>query len=161
MKSGIYTAKVEPVRARISHLGFMRDARHFYEAEGKLTGTGDFNVVKYFLLARSVELCLKSLLLDYGFTIKELRAKKKYGHNLSKLIKRVSEKKILSVSSKEKATVEQISDLYDGKKFEYFSVSHAMTGYKDFPELIILKQVALSILEKAEEMLRKEKNPSS
>jgi hypothetical protein len=52
------------------------------------------------------------------------------------------------LSETELKVLKEADDIYHDKGFEYFVPEHAMRGYKNFPDLIVLDQIAKKFLQK-------------
>lgn len=116
---------------RVSPYGFWRYGRDFFNAASHIQkppsdALADFNFVPrpvpYFLLGRSIELLLKSFLLGRNVSANVL--KRKYGHDLSKLLKLARKRKLgilVKLSRKELLEIQRLNVRYSTKDLEYFS----------------------------------------
>jgi len=119
-------------------------ALHYFECNQAFVNRHPFSPVPYFLLCRAIELELKSRHLE---SKSRKQVKKDYGHNLTKSYDALDpSEKILDMS--EYAELVKASRIYDVPKkgFEYCSVYDAATGFKSFPALAVLDQIARRLL---------------
>jgi len=102
--------------------GFMESSQEFLSAANLvLNRSEEVSLPSYFLLGRSIELSLKAFLLQSGVPIRELR-KRKYGHDLTALLKASFERGIdkrINISSIEQGVIELLNYDYMDKRFEY------------------------------------------
>ena len=99
----------------------------------------DNTVVAYYLVGHSIELSLKSYLYAKNYNEDILR-NKKFGHDLSKLLKECKKRKIgreVKLKKKEAAGIDLLSITYKRKKFEYL-----MYGSYSLPEYEFIYKVA-------------------
>ena len=133
----------------LSPLGFFRYAKEFYSASESYKPGDGFSPVRYYLYCHSLELLFKVYLLTHGVTKDQLRYR--FGHNLSKVLrksKKLGIENILKINDEEEQNVKLANDYYNKKGFEYFHVVPAATGYKDLPDLVILKRLTEKLLDK-------------
>ena len=106
--------------------GFLTDAREFRDIgrcamDNNYARRAPFPV--YYLLLHAIELALKGYLRQVNaVTMKELRGRK-YGHNISKLLKKAIGEDLrscCSLSDEQIQTLNALSHDYAGKEFEYF-----------------------------------------
>ncbi len=103
--------------------------------------------VKYYLLSHSIELGMKAILREKGYTRKKLI---NIGHDLEKLINVLHENGILiDVASMKRTFI--LNDYYRTKQFEY-----PQTGYKELPSLDDMKESAHLLLKMARKLITKE-----
>ena len=72
--------------------------------------------IKYYLLARGIELSMKAFLFDHGLGVKKL---KKIGHDLDVLLKELESKKPSMLFSSEKTVIKLLNVAYRKKGLEY------------------------------------------
>ena len=73
--------------------------------------------VKLYLVGQSIELLFKSILLNYGISLNEL--KNKYGHDLNKALQKVIEIGILPINETDIARIKLLNTLYFTKDLQY------------------------------------------
>lgn len=76
----------------------------------------------YFLLGRSIELFLKAFLLHQGMTPKELASKKRFGHNLTALMREANNRQLtdhLTLDGIETGALDLLSAEYCGTRLGY------------------------------------------
>jgi len=143
------TIKAEPIVFNIGPSGFHRYAQEFMRAEKTFQITDSFSPVPYYLLCRSIELSLKAYLLLKGYKIKYLKTK--IGHNLKKLLKKAKElniEEVITIPTEESDNIFKANLYYEKKGFEYFFVIDAFTGYKELPDIELLRSVSTRLVEK-------------
>lgn len=94
----------------------------------------NYSIVTFYLVGHAAELLLKSFLYKKGMSIKELRDKNKFGHDLAKLSTCARGKGL-----KPSVALKHISDLsviYKDKQTEYRK--YRKTGLVEFPPLDLL-----------------------
>jgi len=141
--------QAEPIVINISPIGFHRYAQEFLRAEEAFQTTDNFSPVPYYLLCRSIELSLKAYLLLKGYKKKYL--KRKIGHNLKKLLRKVQElniREIIAISIEESDNILKANVYYEKKGFEYFFVIDAVTGYKELPDVELLRSLSTRLVDK-------------
>lgn len=146
-----YKMVVESLKINISPYGFLKYSKDFFKAAETIYPEKDFTPVPYFLYSKSIELSLKSFLLTKDDFNKNI-LKKKYGHNLEKLINKGIEYDllpILEISEEEKNLLSEITTLYNvtNKSFEYFNATEAAMGYNNFPDLAKVREISKKLLE--------------
>jgi hypothetical protein len=127
----------------LTPFGFLEWASQFLQAANSIGATEQISPVRYFLVCRSVELALKAFLLAGGFKKRDLRGK--LGHRLTHALleaERMGLGKIVPLSADEKAVLSAANDRYSSKRFEYFEIFDAATGYRDLPSIDLLSVVA-------------------
>lgn len=130
------------LNANISPFAFYRYAKHYYECKQLFHCPDNFSPVPYFLLCRSIELVLKASHLR---SMTQNKVKKEFGHNIFKSYQALNPiEQILNTN--ENTILEQASQIYKGKGFEYFEPEDALTGYKRFPDLEELDAIAKKLL---------------
>lgn len=141
--------QAEPIVINITPFGFHRYAQEFLRAEETFQTTDNFSPVPYYLLCRSIELSLKAYLLLKGSKKKYL--KKRIGHNLKKLLMKVEElniREIITISIEESDNILKANVYYEKKGFEYFFVIDAVTGYKELPDVELLRSLSTRLVDK-------------
>lgn len=123
--------------------GMFRRAKSYYKAFNKLNSDvvniGEYFPVEIYLLCHSIELSLKSILINEGVSVTKLRSKKYFGHDLEKLSNRVSS---IQMTEDEVIALQMINRQYSSKDMEYFRRGH----YK-IPSIKIIKGYAKKIFE--------------
>lgn len=135
--------QAEPIVININPIGFHRYAQEFLRAEEAFQTTDNFSPVPYYLLCRSIELSLKAYLLLKGCKIEYLKSK--IGHNLKRLLNKAKElniEEIITISTEESDNILKANVYYEKKGFEYFFVIDAVTGYKELPDIELLRSVS-------------------
>ena len=133
----------DPVKIRLSPLGFQTWAKQFLKAAQAIEDTDEFFPVRYFLTCRTIELALKAYLLARGCSRKEL--KDKIRHDLCRALKKAqgeSLAEVVELSDAEREAVNKANVPYNSKRFEYFEVVDAMRGFPDRPDAALLLGVA-------------------
>lgn len=106
--------------------------------ESKNEGLGKYYPASYFLALHAIELALKAVIISKSGSTKE-DIKKKYGHNLSKLMEDAS--KLVSYSGEFQEVVKMMSPFHEDHSMRYFK-----KGAKSFPVIEqLLETVAESI----------------
>lgn len=137
-----YVLKAEGGHYNISPTLFHRYAREYLECERTFKPSRKFSPVPYFLICRAIELELKAKHLE-SRSRKEV--KDEFAHDLKKSYDALpAAGKVLDEN--EYAMLEQASEIYRKKGFEYVSVVDAATGLKDFPELAVLEAIAAKVV---------------
>jgi len=88
---------------------------------------------------------MKSFLLAKGMTRQEIKDRRKYGHDLKKLLRKAEELGINKVSPISDAQEEQIvkaNNWYARKGFEYFELQNIVDGRETLPNLEVLTKIA-------------------
>ena len=138
-----YVLKAEAGHINLSPFGFRVWAKHFLACRKTfLAPEGAFSPVPYFLDCRAIELELKAKHLE---SVTQRVLKDKYGHNLERAYQNLPHKeKVLSPG--ELKTLQAANNIYKDKGFEYFSVVHAVSAFKDFPDLEKLDAITLKLV---------------
>ncbi|MFN9011696.1 MAG: hypothetical protein ACK5XU_06565 [Pseudomonadota bacterium] len=127
----------------LSPVGFRLWAKHFLACRQSFVApTEGFSPVPYFLDCRAIELELKARHLE---TVNQRFVKDKYGHNLERAYQNLPPDQ-QSLSPGELRTLQGANNIYKDKGFEYFSVMHAITAFKQFPDLAALDAVTLKLV---------------
>lgn len=144
---GDVTVNIVGVSANVSPMAFRLWASHYIRCYEAFDAMGKFSPVPYFLLCRAIELSLKAIHLK---SISRAQVKSKYSHNIMALYDALGNgAKVLSTH--ESDVLLRASNVYRGKGFEYFSPDFALEGYKSFPDLRILEDVARKLMARCEE----------
>jgi hypothetical protein len=141
------------IEAKTAHLnitpfGFLRWAKEYLRAADACPPTEGFSPVPYFLFCRSIELALKAFLLARGETVKDL--KKKVNHNLVRVLGDADGAGLghyAVLSAMDRAEIKKANKYYSKKGFEYCVVMDAVTGYRELPSLVVLKDIAQRLAE--------------
>jgi len=126
------------LQANLSPLAFRLSAKHYYKCKQDFICPDKFSVVPYFFLCRSIELSIKARHLKQ---VRQKTVKDSYGHNLMKAYTALKPKDRI-LSEMELKVLKKADNIYHDKGFEYFVPEHAMSAYKNFPDLIVLDQIA-------------------
>lgn len=136
--------KAGGINANLSPDAFHRWATHYQKCRKDFQCPNRFSPVPYFLLCRAIELEIKARHLKKHMT--QDQAKNKFGHNLLEAYEALdSADKTLNQS--EERTLQEVSDIYKDKGFEYFDPEDALTGYSRFPDLTLLDSIANKLIE--------------
>lgn len=129
--------------ANLAPDAFGKWSRHFFKCESDFQSPDLFSPVPYFLLARAIELALKSIHLK---SHDQLKIKMDYWHDLFKVFNELPNG-VLSLNSSEVGLLSVVSDIYKSKGFEYFEPEDALTGFSRYPDLQGLRCLAKKIVE--------------
>lgn len=103
--------------------GFLKHAQEFWRAAKLVLNDAEgVSLPAYFLLGRSIELSLKAFLLHRGMAISDLRSKKKYGHDLGKLLKRARDEGLeqhIQLQEIDRGVIDLLAYDYAEKRLEY------------------------------------------
>lgn len=130
--------EVEGTKINLSPIGFRRWAADYFQAFKALPPEEGFSVVPFFLCCRSIELALKALHLE---SKSQKDVKCLYSHNLVEAYEDLGAEQ-RKLSSDEVELLNAANAIYVRKEFEYFNVLHAVTGYKNYPDLSRLAALA-------------------
>ncbi|HZE90359.1 MAG TPA: hypothetical protein VE029_01415 [Rhizobacter sp.] len=135
---------VPGTHVNLSPVGFHLWAKQFLACRRALVEpTDSFSPVPYFLNCRAIELELKARHLE---AVNQKAVKDKYGHNLERSYQSLPlQQQVLSPG--ELKTLQAANNIYKDKGFEYFSVSHAVTAFKKFPNLAELDAVTNKLVQ--------------
>jgi len=114
-----------------------------------------FSPVRYYLLARAVELALKAFLSAKGISLREL-AGRNFRHSLVKLLHGAQSRGLTTIVPLDSKHVEEIrraDRYYSEKVFEYPAISKAVEGYPGRPDLVVLRSVAELLVTRIEAAL--------
>ena len=136
---------------RTTATGLARFAQDFLEAsrsaaDGMGRGNKHFSVTPVpviYLVGHSIELSLKSFLLNLGVSLRDLRLE--YKHDLGKLLVAARElglEQHVQFEEVELGAFEVLNDLYSTKQLEYI-----VTGYRVFPQLDPIEAFAKKLCE--------------
>jgi len=104
---------------KVTAKGTLRRSKKFYNAFLALNSDdkiGKFFPVEHYLLAHSIKLALKSILIDKGFPVKNLLS---LGHDLEAIVKEV-EKTGVCLTIEDLSVLKLTNKMYKSKEFEYF-----------------------------------------
>jgi hypothetical protein len=136
-----YTIIPEPGHINFSPVGFRRAAEDFLQCYESFY-CPKFSVVPFFLCARAIELALKAMHLEVK---NQGEVKRDFWHDLKASYDALpSSNQILSSSEVE--LLEQVNVLYKSKAFEYVQPIDAVQGYRNFPVLNDLAQLARKLV---------------
>ena len=143
---------IAPATINLSCYGFLRVGRDFRSAALSFDNGGEFSIVPYFLHSQAIELGLKAFLLLKGATRRELK-QRPYGHNLINLLEGCRQRgleEFLVLDGLDIEVIRVANSFYDGgeagKRFQYFDVYTAVTGFKGLPELSSLASTSTRLL---------------
>lgn len=136
---------------KTTSIGLIRYGKEFLDAAANLQGNMGLQprreivapIPFLYLIGHSIELTLKSYLLNNGVSLRELRVI--YGHDLERCLKRAEEIGLLAMvtfNTAEGGTFELLNKLYSTKQLEYI-----VTGPKHFPLVGPLHEFANKLLE--------------
>ena len=138
-----YVLHAEPFHLNLSPLGFRQWATHFLACRQGFKSPDDgFSPVPYFLDCRAIELEFKARHLEL---VNQQTVKDKYGHNLERAYQNLHATQ-QELSPGELKTLQAANNIYKAKGFEYFSVSHALSAFSKFPDLVALDAITLKIV---------------
>lgn len=136
----------EQLGSRLSSRGLFNYAKTFYNSFSELvridSHTTQFHPVQYYLASHSLELSMKSLLRELGYTYDQLVNLK---HDLEKILKEVQQSDEIEFTDTEVTVIKALNVHYSVKELEYF-----IRGYKEFPDLLTTDMVTLGVLSKIE-----------
>ena len=136
----------EKLGSRLSSRGLFIYAKTFYHSFSELvridSHTTQFHPVQYYLASHSLELSMKSLLRELGYTYDQLI---NLGHDLEKIFNEVQQSNSIEFTDTEVEVIKFLNVHYSVKELEYF-----IRGYKEFPDLLITDIVVLGVLTKIE-----------
>ena len=133
---------------RTTAMGLVTDAKEMLKAAEILHESGEWNVQgpTRYLLGHATEVVLKAFLLARGDGLGKL--KKRYGHDIAKVARRVIAARHNSVSplvQEYLPEIELLSGYYKSKEFEY-----RVTGPKTYPtkeRMIAFRQAVIPLIE--------------
>jgi hypothetical protein len=139
----------EPVRLNLSPSAFYRWALDFYDCKRSFHRQDDgFSPVPFFLLGRAIELVIKARHLTRDT---QQAVKTRYNHNIAEAYAALAiEEKTLSED--EGQILQQASDVYASKAFEYFRPRDALTAFSSFPDLEQLDRVARKLIDASKDL---------
>ena len=141
----------------LSPIVFANHSRDFVEAAKRESeiARGGFSMPAYFLAGRAIELGLKSFLLLSGQGETEIR---RISHDLGKALdvaEQAGLRAIVSITPETEQAVRWINEYYQRKDLEY-----PTTGYKSFPPIHYLIELADQLFVGLESTRRKWRPPS-
>ena len=130
------------IDANLAPDAFHRWAEHYYKCKQDFVSPHPFSPVPYFLLCRSIELELKARHLT---VMRQTEVKKAFGHDVMRAYQALptTEKRL---DPADELMLEQASDIYSGKGFEYFYPEDALNAFKRYPDLATLDRITRSLL---------------
>jgi HEPN domain-containing protein len=140
-------ATLEIAGAWIGPAGLHLRAKQYLEAAETLPRGPGYNPVPYFLCCRAIELALKAFLRLKGEKLDRL--KRRIGHHLLRALARARRHSLDQVYSVTPAQVGELAKAhryYNEKSFEYFDVYGLFHGYKDLPDLDVLRSLARELV---------------
>ena len=135
---------------RTTPIGLVRYASEFMEAalaaDDKMGAKKGYEIVApvpvMFLVGQSIELALKSYLVDKGVTLRQLKTD--YGHELHRSLRKAKELGLLNVvqlDAVDMNAIELLDHSYASKELQYI-----VTGVKTFPVFGPLERAALKLI---------------
>ena len=143
--------RASTVVVNISPLGFHRYASDFLAAADGVTPRKGFSPVPYYLVCRALELGLKAFLLAKRYDKGRLRGA--LGHDLIRCLSAANSlglEEACSISDEQVREIRKANAYYKSKGFEYFEAVKAFTGYRDLPDIEVLKGLARGLLDGSE-----------
>jgi hypothetical protein len=138
------------IKARMGPIGLHVYSEHYLAgAQALPSAKTPFEPVRAYLICHSIELSLKTFLSIQGAAMIEL-AENSYGHNLQALLSRAEAlnfSNLVPLTRQHLTAIQQASDYYAGKVFEYPAVGEAMSGYPKMPSIDILCNAAEILVE--------------
>ena len=130
---------IKGIDTKVSSEGCLRMAKDMLQLEEVITLSNQSVLMqtRMFMLCRSTELALKSMLLERqsAVTIKQI-----YGHNLVKLYDAL-ESPQKNLTQKQLKNLVKVNDIYTEKGFEYFTSEDALTANIRYPSLEEMRQI--------------------
>lgn len=127
----------------LSPAAFRKWARQYYECAVPLLPQTEFSPVPFFLLCRAIELQLKAQHLEAK---RQSEVKAEFGHHLVKAYSALPAYfQVLEVG--EFQVLAAADTIYRSKGFEYWGPEHALRGYSQFPDLVVLNKLTRRLLE--------------
>jgi hypothetical protein len=142
-----YVLKAEPIVIKLTPYGFHKYAKDYFSVAESLAKNVKYSPVPYFLYCRTIELGLKAFLLAKGKTPNWVR--EKLWHDLTKALmiaRQYSLDEFVTTTSRDETQIMIANKYYEAKGFEYFFVLNHVTGLKDLPDLLSLKNYAKKLL---------------
>ena len=130
------------IDANLAPDAFHRWATHYYQCRQDFVSPHTFSPAPYFLLCRAIELELKARHL---MAKRQPELKHRYGHHLDKVYYDLPASDQV-LTPEQAAILKQASLIYAKKGFEYFDPEDALTGYRRFPNLAVLDEVARKLV---------------
>jgi hypothetical protein len=138
----VVTIEVPTAYLNISPTMFHIYATQYYQCKQTFRHREPFSPVPYFLLCRAIELELKAKHLALK---SRAEVKSDYGHNLTKSYDDLDATD-KTLSAAEYADLKSASEIYNVKGFEYCTVSDAVTGFNNFPDIASLDLIAKKLI---------------
>lgn len=104
--------------------------------------------VRLYLIGHAFELLFKSILLQHGVALAELRSKK-YGHDIVVLVDKIEKFTLFPLSDTEKAMLSLLNEYYKEKDLEYH-----VRGAKTYPHVSELIKLGNRLFMAVEKWLR-------
>jgi hypothetical protein len=141
------------IQAKTAHVvlgptGFVNYAKDFLNAFNSYKPEQPFSPAKNYLVCRSIELSLKSYLLLKKVPLKEV--KYTYGHDLSKIVKKVDElgiNMVVNISEEERTELLRANSWYNRKGFEYFDIQNIVESKQTLPNLDLMLGLAERLID--------------
>jgi len=137
------TIKVPHMKINIDPLAFRYWASQYYICKQQFNPPSRFSPLPYFLLCRSIELSIKSLLLSSGNTKETV--KRLYSHDIIRAYNALYEDSRI-LREEELKELEFANEIYRKKGFEYLIPKDVLSGYNEHPNLEILDGIAKKLL---------------
>jgi hypothetical protein len=131
---------------RTTSLGFWSFAEEYVNAAKAVQKSvgNSISMPAYFLVGHSIELSLKAFLLGRGVPLSELRSRKKYGHDLEKLLQEARRRRLgreVKLSKKEVLSIRLLNYEYNSKLLEYIEI-----GSTKLPTYVFLESIAIKLV---------------
>ncbi len=150
-KSRNENSRVSPVGLLITGKDFKRAceiiSEKYPDKHPSLPNT-ELYKVRLYLIGHAFELLFKSILLQHGVSLAELRSKK-FGHDIIALVNKIEEYALFPLSGTDKALLNLLNVYYKGKDFEYH-----IRGVKTYPNVSDLVQLSIRLFDASEKWLR-------
>ena len=122
---------------------YLISARHLIKCKEDFRSPDSyFSPIPYFLLCRAIELAIKSRHLRLK---RREDVKDEFGHCIFEAYSAL-DKNDRPLTLSQVKVLRQASPIYAGKGFEYLDPDDAMTGYKRFPRLAVLEEIAKKLV---------------
>jgi len=142
-----FVIEVGPVKLNITPFGFHKYATDYLDTANRWTSDVRYSPVPYFLYCRALELGLKAFLLAKGKRLDWV--KNELGHDLTKALKKARSNyldDLANTTDEEEREILIANKYYKSKGFEYFFVSNHVTGLDGLPNLEIIKNYSMRLL---------------
>jgi len=121
------TARPTRYALRLRNLAVFSYANEFCDAAKKAGSP----LVRAYLLGHALELYLKAFLLKSGFNSGDLKNKRKFGHQLDRLLTAAEAQGIgkqVHISARLRQDMSELNSVYSSRALQYFSLAHMFTN---------------------------------